>query len=384
VTTTAYAFPWDFLDEETSVHRVAALGVDVVALAATYHAARVPAPLDSARRVVDVPRSAMYLPVRVGPWLGHRLIPTAPDWLEEKNSFGVAHHRLVEAGLAVDAWIVLTHHDELGYANPDLVVRNAFDEPYSYALCPSHPDVREYCTTLIDETLKLSDVRGVVLEACGAMGVEHGGVHDKLEFANFTAVDDELLSLCFCGGCRTGLEADGIDAADLARRVRDSIGTHVPSVEEALGEGLSSRVATFRSALTSDLRRELIEHVVSVNPKARVTVHTSPRRWATGSFPTIGDPVNVKGVSSVVANCWSASTADLELHGLNDVVSERVNVGAYLRLDRGWSNEAPVRAELKRYAEYGTKELHLYHVGMLSSAGLASARDVIDEWRRVI
>jgi hypothetical protein len=69
---------------------------------------------------------------------------------------------------------------------------------------------------------------------------------------------------------------------------------------------------------------------------------------------------------------------------LNDVVSERVNVGAYLRLDRGWSNEAPVRAELKRYAEYGTKELHLYHVGMLSSAGLASARDVIDEWRRVI
>jgi hypothetical protein len=323
----------------------------------------------------------MYLPVRVDTWRGHRLIPSAPDWLDEKDSFNVAQRKLAEEGLEVDAWIVLTHHDELGYANLDLVVRNAFGEPYPYALCPSHPDVREYCSTLVDETLRLSECRGVVLEACGPMGVEHGGVHDKLEFANFTDIDEELLSLCFCEGCRAGLGAINVDAEELARIVREQIGMNAPSLEVALGEELSSRVAEYRATLTSDLRRELVEHVTATKPDTRVTVHTSARRWATGSFPALGDPTLLQGVSSVVANCWSPSTADAELHSLKCVVPQRVAVGAYLRLDRGWSNEALVTATLRRYVEYGLDELHLYHVGMLSEHGLAAARGVIEEWR---
>jgi hypothetical protein len=322
----------------------------------------------------------MYLPVRVGPWKGHRLIPSRPDWLAENDSFSVAKRRLGEVGLKVDAWIVLTHHDELGYAHPELVVRNAFGEPYPYALCPRHPDVREYCTTLIDEILKLTECRGVVLEACGAMGVDHGGVHDKLEFANFTSVDDELLSLCFCQGCRAELGNINVDADELARLVRDSVGTNAPSLEEALGEW-SEPLATYRATLTSDLRRELIDHIRSVKPATRVTVHTSARRWATGSFPAVGDVENLSGVSSVVANCWSPSSADAELRTLRDAVGPRLDVGGYVRLDRGWSNEPLVTATLRRYAEYGVRELHLYHLGMLSPAGLTAARSVIETWR---
>jgi hypothetical protein len=382
VNATAYAFPWDFLDDGESAPRVAALGADVVALAATYHSARVPTPLSRSRRVTDVPRSAMYLPVREGAWRGHRLIPTSPEWLEEKDSFNVARRRLEENGLEVDAWIVLTHHDELGYANPELIVRNAFGEPYPYALCPSHPDVREYCVTLVDETVKLTECRGIVLEACGPMGVEHGGVHDKLEFANFTAVDEELLSLCFCQSCRDALSTFNIDVGDLTRRVREHVGVNTPSLEEALGESLSDRVAAYRGTLTSDLRRDIVEHVKALKPTTSVTVHTSARRWATGSFPTFGDPTESTGISSVVANCWSPSSADVELRALSDVVSDQVNVGAYLRLDRGWSNEALVSATLRRYLDYGVSELHLYHVGMLSHTGLGAARGVIDEWRK--
>ncbi len=378
---TGYAFAWDYLDDGAAALRAAELGVDVVALAATYHSARVPTPLSSTRRILDVPRSAMYLPVRVGPWKGHRLIPSVPDWLEENDSFNVARRRLQEAGLEVDAWIVLTHHDELGYAHPDLVVRNAFGEPYPYALCPSHLDVREYCSTLIDEILKLTECRGVVLEACGAMGVEHAGVHDKSEFANFTPVDEDLLSLCFCEGCRAGLGNFNVDPEDLARRVRDAVGMGAPSLEEALGEW-SEPLATYRGTLTSDLRRELIEHVRSTKPATRVTVHTSARRWATGSFPVMGEAQALSGVSSVVANCWSPSSADAELRTLRDAVHPRLEVGAYLRLDRGWSNEPLVSATLRRYAEYGVSELHLYHLGMLSRAGLTAARTVLKTWRR--
>jgi hypothetical protein len=381
VKATGYAFPWDFVDNDEAALRAAELGVDVVAIAATYHSARVPTPLHSSRRVLDVPRSAMYLPVRVGPWKGHRLIPSSPDWLEENDSFNVAQRRLSEVGLDVDAWIVLTHHDELGYAHPELVVRNAFGERYPFALCPSHPDVREYCATLIDETLALTECRGVVLEACGAMGVDHGGVHDKLEFANFTSVDEDLLSLCFCDGCRAGLGKVNVDPDDLSLRVRDAVGTNAPSVEEVLGVELSDSVASYRGSLTIELRRELIDHVRAIKPVTRITVHTSARRWATGSFPAIGEAHEPSGVSSVVANGWSPSTADAELRSLRNAVSERVDIGAYLRLDRGWSNEPLVTATLRRYAEYGVSELHLYHLGMLSRAGLANARSVIETWR---
>jgi hypothetical protein len=284
-------------------------------------------------------------------------------------------------GLYVDAWIVLTHHDELGYAHPELVVRNAFGEPYPYALCPSHPDVREYCATLVDETMALSECRGVVFEACGAMGVEHGGVHDKLEFANFTPVDEDLLSLCFCDGCRAALSELNLDVEDLAQRTRGAVGTGAPSLEEALGDDVSELLATFRGTLTSDLRGELIDHAMAVEPGTRITVHTSARRWATGSFPTVGNLSTLSGVSSVVANCWSPSTADAELRSLRDAVPEKLDVGAYLRLDHGWSNEALVTATLRRYAEYDLSELHLYHLGMLSPAGMASARTVINKWR---
>jgi hypothetical protein len=162
--------------------------------------------------------------------------------------------------------------------------------------------------------------------------------------------------------------------------VRDSVGTNAPSLEEALGEW-SEPLATYRATLTSDLRRELIDHIRSVKPATRVTVHTSARRWATGSFPAVGDAENLSGVSSVVANCWSPSSADAELRTLRDAVGPRLDVGGYVRLDRGWSNEPLVTATLRRYAEYGVRELHLYHLGMLSPAGLTAARSVIETWR---
>ena len=51
--------------------------------------------------------------------------------------------RLERDGLMVDGWIVLTHDDDLGPADRELLVRNAYGEPYSYALCPRADDVRE-------------------------------------------------------------------------------------------------------------------------------------------------------------------------------------------------------------------------------------------------
>jgi hypothetical protein len=376
VSVTGYAYPWDYLDDDAAAPRAAQLGLDVVALAATYHAARVPRPLHPSRRVTEVPYSACYVPIREAAWRGHHLIPRAPSWLDNEDPFLRAQNRLDEQGCVVDAWIVLTHLDDAGAEHPDLVVRNAFGEPYPYALCPQSNAVREYCRTLVEETLQTTNVRGVVLEACGPMGLEHGGVHDKLEFANWRATDEALLSICFCRACQLALGNRGLDAEEVAARVRRGVGTGASSPEAVLVE-FAEGVAAHRVSLGATLREDLLDAVRRSNRSAPVTLHASPWRWATGSFPAVGGPETLDGVTTVVANCWDDDAAESEVRGLSDVVHRKQAVGGYLRLDRGW-NERTVDTRVRELRSWGAREAHLYHLGLLDAEGLVTAQSVIE------
>ena len=372
VSVTGYAYPWDYLDDDAAAPRTAEVGLDVVALAATYHAARVPRPLHPTRRVTDVPYSAAYIPIRGDVWRGRRLVPRAPRWLEGERPFLEAQGRLAAEGCAVDAWIVLTHLDDAAAEYSDLVVRNAFDEPYPYALCPRWDEVRAYCRTLVEETLLTTECRGVVLEACGPMGLDHGGVHDKLEFARVSSTDDALLSICFCRACRDALASRGLDVEDLARRIRQGLGTGASSPEATLGEG-AEEVAAYRASLSTELRDELLDAVRALRDSAPVTLHTSSRRWATGSFPAAGDAGSLRGVSSVVANCWDDDLAEAEVRALVAMAGDERAVGGYLRLDREWT-DATIDARVRQLTDWGLSELHLYHLGLLDARGVAGAQ----------
>jgi hypothetical protein len=382
VNITGYSFPWDYLDDPDASTRAAALGVDVVALAANYHATRVVNPLHPTRRVTDVPSSACYVPIEPTAWHDHRLSPRASTWLEDENSFGSAQRLLADAGLAVDAWIVLTHYDNVGYEHPDLVVRNAFHEPYPYALCPQAEDVRAYCRTLVEEILRTTTCRGVVLEACGPMGLDHSGVHDKTEFANLTTTDKQLLSLCFCRACQLGFRERGVDPSELAQRVRASIGVNATSPEEALGDELANEVAKYRVGLSTGLHQVLVEPIRRVQPDVTLTLHAAADRWATGSFPAVGDATSLGDVATTVANCWDVSRAESSLRELRERVPSNVKVGGYVRVDQGWFDESVVDERIQSYVDAGMDELHLYHLGLLSRTSLVTSRQIVESFRR--
>ena len=53
---TAYLDPWDVVGDPSAAERIAALGVDAVALAAAYPSVRAATPCHPAHRVVDAPR----------------------------------------------------------------------------------------------------------------------------------------------------------------------------------------------------------------------------------------------------------------------------------------------------------------------------------------
>ncbi len=368
-----YAYPWDFLDDPAAAPQAASLGLDRVALAASYHATRAASPRHPRRRVLEVPRSALYVPLREEAWRGHRLVPRPPAWLDEDDAFGVAARRLADEGMGVDAWVVLTHDDDRGRENPDLVVRNAFGDTYSYALCPRAGDVREYCATLVAEVVATTTCEGVVLEACGPMGVEHGSLHDKTDLARWSATSRRLLSLCFCRHCASALAAAGVDAEDLARRVREGVAADAASVEAALGADLADVVAATSAAGSAELRREVTERA-RARREVRVTLHAAPGRWTSGSFCAVGEDDGLRDVDALVADAWDRERADAEVAGLAARADGRA-VGAYLRLDRG-GTAAQLAASLEHYAGLGVGEAHLYHLGLVDDQGLDLVRAV--------
>lgn len=369
---TGYAYPWDYLGDDRAAARGASLGIDVVALAASYHATRVATPLHPTRRVTEVSHSAAYFALRDEFWLGRRLRPSPPPSWIGPDSFEGARDRLSGEGLRVDGWIVLTHHDDPHDTSRELLVRNAYGESYSYALCPGADDVRDYCRTLVQEVLRVGGLRGLVLEACGPMGLDHGGAHDKVAMAQWNSIERQLLSICFCRACEAALSGTGVDPVDLSRVVREGLARGVTSMEEALGEHTAA-VQKYRVSLATTLQRDLVEAARAVDPSATITLHASANPWATGSF-SASSPETLRGATCAVANCWDADGAEVELRELGDIAKD---LGAYLRLDRSWDH---VDEDLARYASQGVQELHLYHLGLMSATSAGSAARIVSRW----
>ncbi|WP_158840149.1 hypothetical protein [Saccharothrix deserti] len=371
VTTVAHLYPWDVVGDPDAVARVASLGVDAVALAASYHTVRAATPFHPSHRMVDARHAAFYLPVREEAWRDKRLAPAAPSWMDGDNSYGSASSALREAGLPVYAWTVLTHSSRLGDANPDVVVRNAFGDLYPYALCPSNDDVVEYARTLVSEVLELGRPDGIVLEACGPLGFFHGGHHEKTDGADWSAVQQKLLSLCFCGACVQRYDdPDGLRAA-----VRAGVDNGATSVEEALGER-APQVREVRTELSRSLRRELVGLIRSKSPSTRIAAHATADPWGTGPFATVAGGVDAD-VDVLTMTCWPG--VDASLPAIRALRAEAdVRTAAYvLALPPKQADGDELLKEWLAYAEAGAQEFHLYHAGLASAQRMDALRHAV-------
>jgi len=373
VTATAYLYPWDVVGDPAAAERIAALGVDAVALAAAYHSVRAATPFHPEHRVVDAHHAALYLPVRDATWSGSRLTPGTPAWMPTPDAFGEARDALRAVGLPVHAWTVLTHNTRLGRAHPDLAVRNAFGDSYPYALCPASAEVRAYCTTLVREVVALGEPDGLVLEACGPLGLGHGGHHEKTEGADWDAAADRLLSLCFCAACLVRYEAADLDPSRLRHQVRHAVDGNTPPPPALL-----STLRTIRTTLTADLRREVL--AAASGP---VTLHASADPWATGPFATIADAAAPPPVDTLVASAWtSADQGVANLTALRPLASPTTRLAAYVpALPPRPADPSVLAAEWSACLAAGADELHLYHAGLASPARLTAIRTALDAVR---
>ncbi|PRX69149.1 hypothetical protein B0I32_102206 [Nonomuraea fuscirosea] len=384
----AYLYPWDVVGDPSAPGRLADLGVQAVALAASYHSTRAATPYHPAHRVLDVPRPAFYLPIRRSSWA--RLVPAVPTWTPA-DAYLQARDALKAAGLQVHAWTVLTHNSHLGTANPDLVVRNAFGDPYPYALCPAHEDVIEYCERMVREILEVGEPDGLILEACGPMGFGHQSVHEKTSGADWTPADVDLLSLCFCTNCaprypeataaavraaidRTTPENPATETTATNTTAGESTTTtsSTPNtIESALGS-LTDEVRAIRVGLSTTLRQRLVALTRTVAPNTPITLHANPDPWATGAFAPL--PAGEPNADVLVANCWGDPATDaIRLARLKELTTPGQRVGAYvLALPPRPADPNVLLDHLRTYAKAGASEFHLYHAGLASPQRLTT------------
>jgi hypothetical protein len=366
-----YAYPWDFPGDPAAVDRARTLGLDAVAVAAAYHTVRAASPLHPGRRTTDASYAACYVPVRKEAWRGRRLRPAPPTWVDSPDSFGVARDALRATGLQAHAWTVLTHNSRLGREHPDLTVRNAFGEGYLYALCPSAEEVAEYCGLLAQEVVLTGQPDGLVLEACGPLGIVHGGHHDKTDLAGWTKVEQRLLSLCFCTACRRRYADAGLDPARISALVRQALvpGKKADSVQEALGAEEALTLAGTRAAMIRDLRAHVIKEARAADPGLHLTLHATADPWAVGPFATVAAGTGAR-VDALVGSCWDPGPAGaVGLRELRAVAGPGTAIGGYLLATDGqWTGTVPGRMD--DYLAAGMDELHLYHLGLVGEPGL--------------
>ncbi|WP_431932350.1 hypothetical protein [Nonomuraea jabiensis] len=437
----AYVYPWDIVGDPSAPDRLAGLGVEAVALAASYHSTRAATPYHPSHRVLDVPYPAFYLPIRPSSW--SRLVPATPTWTPE-DAYLQARDALKAVGLQVHAWTVLTHNSHLGTANPDLVVRNAFGDPYPYALCPAHQDVLEYCERLVEEILTVGEPDGLILEACGPMGFGHQSVHEKTSGADWTPADSDLLSLCFCTACADRYPAatrDRVRAAidrthptpattatthsaqsisttptnttresttggstttakttttntttadttrgnatrgNATKGTITTADTATPSTHPLTIEqalgDLTDEVRAVRVDLSDFLRHRLIAVARRTAPNTPITLHANPNPWAAGAFAPL--PSGEPGADVLVANCWGDPATDAaRLVQLKDLSTPGQRIGAYVLALPPRPADATVLADqLRTYAKAGATEFHLYHAGLASPQRLAAIAEAL-------
>ncbi len=342
-----HAYVWDVLGDPAFPGRAP----ERVTLAATYHSARAATPLHPRHQIVDARYAALYRPVRPEAWKGHDLRPIAADWVDAGDPFGAAAALLQRAGKHVTAWIVLTHNTRLGRRRPDVAVVNCFGESYPYALCPSRAEVRDHAATLAAEAVREVEVDAVSLEACGQMGVQHLGHHEKTEGA-WTPRAATLLSVCCCAGCRGAWRRVGLQPAEVIAELRTAV--HDPDARPP-DEMLATLLAV-RHRFTDELRRQ----VLAALPPVRVTLHAHPDPWATGPSPGL-TPTAEDDVDALLVPCWPTTEASAEL--VAQTATTGLPVDAYVTV-LAPADPAALPEHVQRLKAAGASRISLYHLGL--------------------
>jgi hypothetical protein len=310
-----YTYAWDLA--ETGVNAATkefrGLGLDTVTIAGSYHAGKFLRPHGQSGKVYFPEDGTVYFkadPSRYG-----AIKPVANSMLAQLD---VLRELTDSRDMAVNVWLVLLHNTRLGMTHPDAVVRNAFDDPYYYNLCPSAPDARAYAIGLARDVTESYPVAGISMEGPGFTPYAHG-YHHEFALMKTNRWLESQLGLCFCGHCVTAAENEGIDARRLKAQTAADIAAYLDSdidypddMAEAFwradvaAEGELRSYLDFRSHLVTSLVAEIRE---VVRKDVNVAVIPSVARPTGGAWYEGSDLAALGRTAGIIEACFYEPSA---------------------------------------------------------------------------
>jgi hypothetical protein len=374
-----YTYAWDLAEAGVSeaAARFAALGLDTVTIAGSYHAGKFLRPHGKGK-VYFPEDGTVYF--KADPGRYGAIKPVANSMLGKRD---VLSELCESDGIAVNVWLVLLHNTRLGMAHPEATVANAFGDRYPYSLCPSAPDVRAYAVALARDVTESYPVAGISLETPGFLPYVHGFHHEfALNMPNRWL--DSLLGLCFCDHCMTGASKAGINSKRLRANVAENVNSYLASdidfpadmaeafwLADTRSDGDLKSFLDWRTTVVTSLVAEIRK---SVRKDATVAVIPSVARPTGGAWYEGSDLEAIAEVAGIVEACFyepSAARIKADLFDVKRRLRGKGKLRAILRpAFPDLNSREEFLAAMNVLAQGGIDEVAFYNWGHVRQANI--------------
>lgn len=220
-----WCYPWDLLDcgLDNALDDMKAHGCNGISMITSYHAGRFLCIRSPKRKIYFPEDGVVYYPCDKKRFEHLRIQPLEARFSREHPSFWPDLFAAADKrGMQISGWTVCLHNTRIGMAYPDTCVHNAFGDVVYYNQCPSNPDTRAYICALLYDLCTHLPLHALELESMNFMGHAHEFHHEK-DGIGLNAIQDFLLSLCFCKHCREQARKQGIDVERAQKAVQDML-----------------------------------------------------------------------------------------------------------------------------------------------------------------
>lgn len=384
-----YSYAWDIAEEGASnfVSKLQEIGINSITLATSYHAGKFFRPKSKINKIYFPEDGTIYFKHNSSKYGEIKPIPN--------SNFGsgeILSELTKTKSLVIQAWMVLFHNSQLGSKYQEYAVRNAFEDPYIYALCPAAPQVREYALALMSDIADNYAIQGISVESIGYPPFEHG-YHHEMSFVKPNVWLSQNLGLCFCRYCIKGAEAFDIDAHELKIRVAKRIHNYLedeidytPDMASAFwladveGDIDLKRFVEYRKNVVTTLAGEIR---AAIRPEVEFAIIPSVARPTSGAWYEGTDLAELAKTTGVIEACFYEPSVDRIRADLIDIKERTHNVGKIKGILRpaypDLTSESSVSQAVSTLWHGGVKDIAFYNYGHFRSQSLNWISSALDQ-----